>query len=108
MYDLQHYGWHTFFSLDDGRFGKGIINNSRLKIVLQLEEDEAFRIQQVLSLSDEETMQIIRNQRGQGLLCANRNRVSIEFLSSKREFDLISTTRSDLIRKKEAFESAAE
>jgi type IV secretory pathway VirB4 component len=88
-----------FFALDEGKYGKGIINNSRFKVVLQLEEDEAFRVQKVLSLSDEETLQIIRNQRGQGLLCANRNRVSIEFRASQREFDKITTNRTDLLKR---------
>jgi type IV secretory pathway VirB4 component len=92
---------NDFFALDDGKYGRAIINNSRLKIILQLEEDEAFRVQKVLSLSDEETMQIIRNQRGQGLLCANRNRISVEFRASQKEYDLITTNRADLIKKKE-------
>lgn len=30
-----------FFDLDGGRFGKGIINNSKTKIILNLEDDEA-------------------------------------------------------------------
>lgn len=47
-----------FFSLDDGKYGKGVINNSRIKFILQLEEDEAFAVQKYMSLSDEETMQI--------------------------------------------------
>lgn len=47
-----------FFSLDDGKYGKGVINNSRIKFILQLEEDEAFAVQKYMSLSDEETIQI--------------------------------------------------
>ena len=90
---------NDFFALDNGKYGKGILNNSRLKIILQLEEEEAFSVQKILSLSDEETSQIIRNQRGQGLLCANRNRISIEFRASVDEHTLISTSRSDLIKK---------
>lgn len=89
-----------FFSLDDGKYGKGIINNSRIKFVLQLEEDEAFTIQKFLSLSDEETMQIIRNQRGEALLCANRNKVCIEIKSSPTMYNLLTTKRSDLERRK--------
>jgi hypothetical protein len=66
---------------------------------LQLEEDEAYRVQKTLSLSDEETLQIIRNQRGQGLVCANRNRVSVEFRASQKEYDTVTTNRADLIKK---------
>lgn len=35
-----------FFDLDGGRFGKGIINNSKTKIILNLEDDEAQRVQE--------------------------------------------------------------
>ncbi len=89
-----------FFSLDDGKYGKGVINNSRIKFILQLEEDEAFAVQKYLSLSDEETMQIIRNQRGEALLCANRNKVCIDVKASPFLYELLTTKRSDLERRK--------
>ena len=85
-----------FFSLDDGKYGKGVINNSRIKFILQLEEDEAFAVQKYMSLSDEETMQIIRNRRGEALLCANRNKVCIEVKASPAMYSLLTTKRSDL------------
>ena len=37
---------NDFFNLDEGRFGKGIINNSKTKIILNLEDDEAERVQE--------------------------------------------------------------
>lgn len=89
-----------FFSLDDGKYGKGVINNSRIKFILQLEEDEAFAVQKHMSLSDEETMQIIRNQRGEALLCANRNRVCIDIKASPVMYELLTTKRSDLERRR--------
>ena len=85
-----------FFSLDDGKYGKGVINNSRIKFILQLEEDEAFAVQKYMSLSDEETMQIIRNRRGEALLCANRNKVCVEVKASPAMYSLLTTKRSDL------------
>lgn len=91
-----------FFSLDDGKYGKGVINNSRIKFILQLEEDEAFAVQKYMSLSDEETMQIIRNQRGEALLCANRNKVCIDVKASPFLYELLTTKRSDLERRKTA------
>jgi hypothetical protein len=89
-----------FFALDDGKYGKAVINNSRIKFVLQLEEDEAFTVQKYLSLSDEETMQIIRNNRGEALLCANRNKLVIDIKASPYVYDLITTKRSDLENKR--------
>lgn len=94
-----------FFSLDDGRYGKGITANSRIKFILQLEEDEAFVIQKHLSLTDEETMQVIRNNQGQALLCANRNRVCIDIKTSPFLYNLLTTKRTDLEkRRKECHE----
>lgn len=89
-----------FFSLDDGKYGKGVINNSRIKFILQLEEDEAFAVQKYMALSDEETMQIIRNQRGEALLCANRNKVCIDIKASSLMYHLLTTKRSDLEKRK--------
>jgi len=88
-----------FFALADGKYGKGILNNCRTKIILQLEEDEAQTVKKYLALSDEETLQIIRNGRGQGLLCTGRNRINVEFRSSQTEYDLITTNREDLERR---------
>ena len=89
-----------FFALDDGKYGKAIINNSRIKFVLQLEEDEAFTVQKHLSLSDEEAMQVIRNNRGEALLCANRNKLVIDIKAAPYVYDLITTKRSDLEKKR--------
>lgn len=89
-----------FFAIDDGKYGKAIINNSRIKFILQLEEDEAFTVQKHLSLSDEETMQVIRNNRGEALLCANRNKLVIDIKASPYVYDLITTKRSDLEKKR--------
>ncbi len=88
------------FSSDGGKFGKEILNLSSFKIVLHLEEDEAFTVQKHLSLSDEETMQIIRNGRGEALLCANKNKVCIDIKASPVMYNLITTKRSDLERRK--------
>ena len=87
-----------FFALADGKYGKGILNNCRTKIVLQLEEDEAQTVKKYLALSDEETLQIIRNGRGRGLLSTGRSRISVEFLSNQTEYNLITTNREDLER----------
>ena len=88
------------FSSDGGRFGKEILNLSSFKIVLHLEEDEAFTVQKHLSLSDEETMQIIRSGRGEALLCANKNKVCVEIQASPVIYDLITTKRTDLEKRR--------
>ncbi len=87
---------NDFFAPEGGEYGKAILNNSRLKIVLPLEEEEIGRVQEVMGLSDEEAMQISRNGRGEGLLCAGRNRISVSFHATEKEKYLIATNREDL------------
>ncbi|GHU94309.1 hypothetical protein FACS1894208_05140 [Clostridia bacterium] len=87
---------NDFFTLDNGDYGKGVLGNSRIKIIMQMEEDEAARVQKLLSLSDEEAAQIIRFKRGQGLLCTGHIRTTIGFSSSEEEFNLINTERTDV------------
>ena len=49
---------NDFFSLDGGKYGKGIINNAKTKIILNLEDDEALRVQDALNLTDAEISNI--------------------------------------------------
>lgn len=87
---------NDFFNLDGGRFGKGIINNSKTKIILNLEDDEAERVQETLHLSDAETMEVVHFERGTGLISTNNNNVMVEFKASPLEKDLITTDRREL------------
>lgn len=88
---------NDYKALEDGKYGKGILNASRFKIVLPLEEDEAMAVKDMLKLSDEETLQILRSRRGEGLLCAGHNRISVSFRATEREYQWITTQRSDLV-----------
>ena len=89
---------NDFFALENGKFGRAILNNSRIKVVLPLEEEEAVRVKEVMGLSGEEMLQIIRNKRGEGLLCAGHNHISVAFQSTQLEYDMITTSRQDLER----------
>jgi len=62
-------GMQDLFGLDGGKYGKGILDSSRIKLVMQMEEQEARLIQGVLNLSEDEVRQITRFRRGEGLLC---------------------------------------
>ena len=83
-------------SADNGRFGKGIINTSKTKTILNLEEDEAVRVQDALHLSDAEIMEITHFERGTGLISTNNNNVIVDFKASPLEKDLITTDRNEL------------
>lgn len=87
---------NDFFALEGGKYGKGIINNAKTKIILNLEEDEAARVQDILKLSETEVMNITHFGRGSGLISANSNNVTVEFRASELEKELITTDREEL------------
>ncbi len=87
---------NDFFSLDDGKYGKGIINNCKTKIVLNLEDEEAERVQFILHLSEAEVMEITHFERGNGLISTNNNNITVEFKCSDLEKSLITTDRREL------------
>ena len=94
-------GMQDLFSLDGGKYGKGILDSSRIKLIMQMEEQEARLVQTVLNLSEDEVRQITRFRRGEGLLCIGYNHVPIAFHASQREYDAITTSPTDLRRQKE-------
>ena len=85
-----------FFSLEDGKYGRAIINNSKTKIILNLEDDEAERVQETLHLSDVETMEVTHFERGSALISTNNNNVAVEIKCSELEKELITTDRREL------------
>ena len=87
---------NDFFALDDGKYGKGIINNSKTKVILNLEDEEAQRVQDILHLSEAETMAITHFERGSALISTNNNNVTVEFKASQLEKELITTDREEL------------
>lgn len=97
-----------YFALDGGKYGKAVLNACPIKIILPLEEDEARLVQKELNLSEEETMQIIRSRRGEGLLCAGHNRIGIAIRPTPKEYDLITTSREDLLRQAAKYNGKSE
>ena len=87
---------NDFFALEDGTYGKGIINNSKTKIVLNLEDEEAQRVQRILHLSEAELMQITHFERGNALISTNNNNIAVEIKCSQLEKELITTDRREL------------
>ena len=92
-------GMQDLFGLEGGKYGKGILDSSRIKLIMQMEEQEARLIQNVLNLSEDEVRQITRFRRGEGLLCIGYNHVPIAFHASQQEYDIITTSPTDLHRR---------
>lgn len=85
-----------FFSLEDGKYGRAIINNSKNKIILNLEPDEARYVQDVLKLNKTEIRSITRFERGEALVYSNNNKVPVVIKASKEEQQMITTDRAEL------------
>lgn len=85
-----------FFSLDDGKYGRAIINNSKNKIILNLEPDEARYVQETLKLTRTEVRAITQFERGEALVSSNNNKIPVVIRASKTETEMITTDRAEL------------
>lgn len=94
-----------FFSLDDGKYGRAIINNSKNKIILNLEPDEARYVQETLKLTRTGVRAITQFERGEALVSSNNNKIPVVIRASKTETEMITTDRAELeeiVREKKA------
>lgn len=97
-----------FFSLDDGKYGRAIINNSKNKIILNLEPDEARYVQETLKLTCTEVRAITQFERGEALVSSNNNKIPVVIRASKTETEMITTDRAELeeiVREKKAYKA---
>lgn len=85
-----------FFGLEDGRYGRAIINNSKNKIILNLEPDEAEFVRDTLKLTKTEIRSITRFERGEALICSNNSKAPVIIKASKEEQEMITTDRAEL------------
>ena len=85
-----------FFGLDEGRYGRAIINNSQNKIILNLEPDEAKYVQDILKLTRTEISAVTRFSRGEALICSSNNKVPVVVKASDLEKEMITTDRAEL------------
>jgi len=100
-----------FFGLDDGKYGRAIINNSQNKIILNLEPDEAKYVQDILKLTKTELQAVMRFERGEALICANNNKVPVVIKASETEKGMITTDRAELenlLREKQKLQSESD
>lgn len=85
-----------FFDFEDGKYGRAIINNSALKFILQVEEEDRKVLKDVVNLSLEEEAKIKTFHRGNGLLIAGKNHIAIRVEANNEEYRLITTDRKDM------------
>lgn len=87
-----------FYALEDGKYGRGIINNSKTKIILNLEADEVDAIRDIVRLTPLEAMKIEKFDRGEAFLYSNNTKIQVLVKASKKEIRLITTDGAQLKR----------
>lgn len=95
-------GMADMMALDGGKYGKGILDSCRIKFIMQMEDQEARLVQNILNLTEEETKMITRFRRGEGLFCIGHNHVPIAVHVSPREYEAITTSPTDLRARQQA------
>ena len=79
--------------------------NSKNKIILNLEPDEARYVQETLKLTRTEVRAITQFERGEALVSSNNNKIPVVIRASKTETEMITTDRAELeeiVREKKA------
>ena len=82
---------YDFFSLDDGKYGRAIINNSQSKMILNLEPDEAKYVRSALNLTKAEVQTVTKLDRGEALVCLGSDRIPVAIRASAEEERLIAS-----------------
>ena len=80
-----------------GGFGKSVINNSEIILVLNMKDDELKLVSESLKLTNEDKDKILGYERGNGMLIANNNKISVSLKLTPREYDLFTTDVNDRI-----------
>ncbi|KKU62565.1 MAG: Type IV secretory pathway VirB4 component-like protein [Candidatus Amesbacteria bacterium GW2011_GWC1_47_15] len=93
-----------FLSTD---FGKAIVTNSSIQILMKQSPAAVDRVASVFYLSEGEKHLLLSANVGEGLFFAGNNHVAVRFVASPDEHQLITTNPQDLLARREAEEKAA-
>lgn len=75
---------HDFLNVKGG-FGTAVINNTKIKFIMQLENDELDRVAGLMRLTESECETINKFPRGCGMLFSNTNKVNVKVEASDLE-----------------------
>ena len=82
-------------------YGKSILSNSSIQILLKQNSSEVETLAKVLFLSEGEKQFLVTAQVGEGLLFAGQNHVTAQFVASQSEYELITSKPQDILRQEE-------
>lgn len=77
------------FSLDNGAYGKSILNNSSIKTFFALEEENIKILSEYANLSDKEKIEIKSLKRGECLMFVGEDHILTKIQSSEIEKEII-------------------
>ncbi|MGN1299071.1 MAG: hypothetical protein ACI4UE_03715, partial [Candidatus Scatovivens sp.] len=77
------------FSLDNGIYGKSILNNSSIKSFFSLEEENIKILEKYYNISEKEKIEIKSLKRGESLMFIGENHILTKIESSEYERNLI-------------------
>lgn len=78
---------NDFFVLQDGKYGRSILNNASIKCIFQLEENDIKILEKNINLSEEEIYKIQNAKRGKCLLNAGSTHIKLSVESSDMEHE---------------------
>ncbi len=82
-------------------YGKSILSNSSVQILLKQNSSEVETLAKALFLSEGEKQFLVTAQVGEGLLFAGQNHITAQFVASSFEYDLITSKPQDIMDKEE-------
>ena len=77
------------FSLDDGIYGKSILNNSSIKSFFSLEEENIKILEKYSNISEKEKIEIKSLKRGESVMFIGENHILAKIEASEKEKELI-------------------
>ena len=77
------------FSLEDGTYGRSILNNSEIKTFFSLEEENIKVLKKYTNISEKEEIDIKSLRRGETLMFVGENHILAEVKSFNYEDDII-------------------
>jgi type IV secretory pathway VirB4 component len=78
-------------------WGKAILSNSSIQILLKQNSSEVETLGKALNLSEGEKQFLVTAQVGEGLLFAGQNHITAQFIASQFEYDIITSKPQDIL-----------
>lgn len=77
------------FSLEKGKYGNSIINNSCIKIIFYMEEQEIKELNKCVNIKEKNEEKIRELKKGEGIIVIEKDQFIVEFKASEEEREII-------------------